>query len=368
MRRIYGKLEPALLLACGAVILYYAFSDHYSILMNPRFKWLTVTGAALLTVVSISALASSIRRPADNIVVFTLMLITVALGLPYFPNATDSPGQEPEPDQGMLAEIDLLQFPRLEFQYIFRDARRMANRGEGFTIVGTAKRLDELDKHSSFAIMTSVMYCCLADIFATGYRVAYDDWANIDDGKPLLISGRFAMENQNITVPNFRFGRSMFSTVDQEYQIVPDRIIAYNRQDELPRLTELLRGENVEKFTGYLQETGLLDKLDQEAPFTVFVPVDKAITALGQRYFEKMPVHELKHALELHVTSGKLFSSDLMKLDNIKSINGEVLDLNLNNGKLTIEGCRFLFKDTEAKSGVIHFIYPAIVKDLNEND
>lgn len=367
MKRIYGKLESLILFICGAAILYYSFSGSYNLLMNPKFKWLTVTGAALLVVMGLGALTSSARRPKINIIVFTAMLLIVVLGKPHLPSASGTPGMEPEPDQGLLADLNLERFPRMEFQFIFKDVDRMARDASGFTLIGTAKRLGELDKHGSFAIMTSVMYCCLADIFATGYRVPHEDWADIKDGQPLLICGNFAPEDLQITVPNFKFGRSMFSTVNQKYIIHPDRVISYNRLDDLSPITELLDGENVQLFTEYLKVAGLWSELNKAGPFTVFVPVDKALLALGDSGFESLSPEMLRQALELHIAPGRLFEKDLMELDSVQSIHGEDLKIELKNSKLKIGGSRLLFKDTEAKNGVVHFIYPAILKKGNEN-
>jgi hypothetical protein len=367
MKRLCGKLEPLVLLICGAAILKYAFSGSYGLLMNPRFKWLTVTGSTLLVILGLTALTSSAKRPKINIIVFSIMFLIVLLGRPYLPSAAGTPGMEPEPDAGLLAEVDLQRFPRVEFQYIFKESQSMADLGKGFTITGTAKRLEQLDDHGSFAIMTSVMYCCLADIFATGYRVAYEDWSEIKDGQPLLVSGTFVEETIDFTIPNFKFGRSMFSSVNKELFIKPDQVLSYNRLAELPPLTGLMDGENVELFTTYLKATGLWDKLGDEGPFTVFIPVDKAIQALGEERFENMPPETLKDTLELHVVPGRLFTPDLMKLDSVESLNGSDLNLNLKSGRLTIEGSRYLLKNMEARNGVLHFIYPAMLKEGGED-
>ena len=48
MKRLYGIWEAGMLLLVGLAALWFALSPHYSLLINPRFKWITVTGAVLV--------------------------------------------------------------------------------------------------------------------------------------------------------------------------------------------------------------------------------------------------------------------------------------------------------------------------------
>ena len=49
-----------------------------------------------------------------------------------------------------------------------------------------------------------------------------------------------------------------------------------------------------------------------------------------------------------------------MERETLEALNGQVLRVELANGKLRIDESRLLLKDTEARNGVIHYIYPAI--------
>ena len=71
----------------------------------------------------------------------------------------------------------------------------------------------------------------------------------------------------------------------------------------------------------------------------------------------------LKQFVSSHIIMGKFFSRDLMERERLETINGRVLLVELTNGKLRINKSRLLLKDTEARNGVIHFIYPAITPD-----
>jgi len=50
-----------------------------------------------------------------------------------------------------------------------------------------------------------------------------------------------------------------------------------------------------------------------------------------------------------------------MEIEELETINGEDLKVEFFNAKFQINQSRILFKDTEARNGFIHFIYPAIL-------
>ena len=365
MKRIYGKCEAVILLGIGVAILWFSLSDRYGLLMNPRFRWLTVTGSILLLGMGIGALSSFQKRRGVNIIVFCFMLIIVVLGKPYLPNASSLQMQEPEMEAGLWDQVDQSRFPRTDLESLVKDAKKKARSGEGFTIVGRVKRLDVLDQHGSFAIMTSIMFCCLADAFATGFRVPDRDGEPIEDGQWLMVSGTLAPEHVQMTVPNFRFGTAMLSTIDKSFVIQPDTIMSYNYIDQLPLMTTCLEGENIGLFAESLKKTELWKMLEEKGPFTVFVPVDKAIEALGGEFLENLDPDSLEQFLAGHIVPGRISSLDLMERDTLETVSGATLKVVLANGKLTINKSRLLFKDNDARNGVIHYIYPAIVHDVN---
>ena len=112
-----------------------------------------------------------------------------------------------------------------------------------------------------------------------------------------------------------------------------------------------------------MQESGLWQDLEEEGPFTVFVPVDQAIENLSNVSFDELSPAALKQFVSSHIIMGKFYVRDLMERERLEALNGQVLQVDLMNGKLRINQSRLLLKDTEARNGVIHFIYPAITPD-----
>jgi hypothetical protein len=137
----------------------------------------------------------------------------------------------------------------------------------------------------------------------------------------------------------------------------------YNRVDQLPLLTDQLSGQTNHLFSKALQESGLWQDPEEEGPFTVFVPVDQAIENLSGVSFDELSPAALKQLVSSHIIMSKFFVRNLMELERLETLNGQVLQVELTNGKIRINQSRLLLKDTEAHNGVIHFIYPAITPE-----
>ena len=362
-KSIYGLCEAAILILLGVAILWLALSAHYGLLMNVKFRWLTVTGSALLLVMGLFALGAVQKRSGLNTLIFGLILLVTWVGKPYLPDASSMSMLEPPLQAGLWDQIDQARFPRKELQDLFtKQAEQMVRTDASFSTIGIVKRLEVLDKRESFALMTSIMFCCVADALAVGFRVPTDDLENIEDGQWIMICGELLQEQEEITLPNFRFGRATMSSVHKTYYLQPEKIMSYNRVDQLPLLTGQLDGQTNQLFSKALQESGLWQDLE-EGPFTVFVPVDQALENLSGVSFEEMSPDMLKQLVSSHIVRGRFFSRDLMELQTLESLNGQVLQVELMNGKLRINQSRLLLKDTEARNGIIHYIYPAITPD-----
>jgi len=362
MKRLYGVLEAVMLLVVGSGALWLALSENYSLLMNPKFRWLTLTGAILVLGMGVAASISNQKRNVINVLVFCLLLLIILIGKPYLQDANAVKMLEPELQAGLWAQVDQKKFPRKRLDEIYlKNTNDKSLADESFTTIGIVKRLPILDEHRSFAVMTSVMVCCVADAFAVGFRVPYEQWEKIEDGQLIMVSGKLVQPGTTIDIPNFRFGMAMLSTIHNEIIIEPESVMTYDRVAQLPLLTDKLNSDNLSLFRKALEQTGLWQTLQEEGPFTVFAPVDQAMESLDEELFAGAERESLKQLLSYHIVPGKFFSKDLMERESLKSINGYELKIELEYGKLKAHGVRLLFKDVEARNGVIHFIYPAIV-------
>ena len=360
-RKIYGVSEAVALLLAGASVLWFSLSNQYGLLMNEKFRWLTVVGAVLLLVMGLIGLAGRHKRAGVNTWIFGLMFLIVLVGRPYLADENMMSPPESPLQAGLWDQIDQARFPQMNLQsLVTTGADAVYREGSSFTTVGMVKRLEDLDAHGSFALMTSVMYCCLADMIAIGIRVPCDSLDTIEDGQWLMISGKLGKEETEIVLPNFRFSRSMMSSIHDTYHLQPDQILSYNRIDQLALLSDqILNGQSSQLFGKILKASGIKE-LQEEGPFTVFLPVDRALESLEGIDFNEMSSEDMTQFIYSHIVRGKFFSSDLMGCDNLETLNGNRLTIRFNNAKLMIDESRALFKDTEARNGVIHYIYPAL--------
>jgi uncharacterized surface protein with fasciclin (FAS1) repeats len=122
-------------------------------------------------------------------------------------------------------------------------------------------------------------------------------------------------------------------------------------------------------LTAALKAAGLVDTLKGSGPFTVFAPTDAA--------FAKLPAGTLKDLLKpenkaklvailtYHVVPGDVTAADVTKLSEAKTVNGAMLKVTTQNGKVMINKADVVKTDIEASNGVIHVIDAVLLPPAN---
>jgi uncharacterized surface protein with fasciclin (FAS1) repeats len=105
---------------------------------------------------------------------------------------------------------------------------------------------------------------------------------------------------------------------------------------------------------------GLVEALSGDQPLTVFAPTDEA--------FDKLPAGtvanllkpenkgQLAAILKFHVVAGRVYSTDLLKAKEAKTLNGAMLHATVTNGAAKVNGAGLVATDLDASNGVIHVI------------
>jgi uncharacterized surface protein with fasciclin (FAS1) repeats len=105
---------------------------------------------------------------------------------------------------------------------------------------------------------------------------------------------------------------------------------------------------------------GLVEALSADQPLTVFAPTDEA--------FDKLPAGtvanllkpenkaQLASILKFHVVAGRVYSTDLLKAKEAKTLNGAKLTATMANGVAKVNGAGLVATDIDASNGVIHVI------------
>ena len=121
-----------------------------------------------------------------------------------------------------------------------------------------------------------------------------------------------------------------------------------------------VKAGNFSTLASALTEAGLVDDLKGDGPFTVFAPTDEAFAKLGQGTLESLLRPEnrdrLIAILTYHVASGELTSAELARQRVIATLNGQRVDVNFDDGGITIDNARVVAANVGASNGVIHVI------------
>ena len=114
-----------------------------------------------------------------------------------------------------------------------------------------------------------------------------------------------------------------------------------------------------------VQAAGLVDALKGEGPLTVFAPTDDAFAALPEGTVEALlaDIPTLTNILLYHVLDGKVMAADVVELSNALTLNGQYLDIAVEDGKVMIDNAQVIITDIEASNGVIHVIDAVILPE-----
>ncbi len=109
-----------------------------------------------------------------------------------------------------------------------------------------------------------------------------------------------------------------------------------------------------------LGAAGLVDTLKGDGPFTVFAPTDAAFAKLPAGTVESLlkpeNIDQLRAVLTYHVVAGSVSSSQVVKLNSAKTVNGKSVSVKSNKAGVTVGGAKVVQADIAATNGVIHVI------------
>ncbi len=114
-----------------------------------------------------------------------------------------------------------------------------------------------------------------------------------------------------------------------------------------------------------LEAAGLVSTLKGAGPFTVFAPTDEAFAKLPAGTVENLLKPEnkqqLTEILTYHVVLGKVMAADVVGIDEAKSVNGKMIDVEVDGGSVKVNDAAVTAADIAASNGVIHIIDKVIM-------
>jgi uncharacterized surface protein with fasciclin (FAS1) repeats len=120
-----------------------------------------------------------------------------------------------------------------------------------------------------------------------------------------------------------------------------------------------------ETLAAALEAAGLVATLKGTGPFTVFAPTDEAFAKLPAGTVENLLKPENKQkltaVLTYHVVAGKVMAADVAGLDQAKSVNGKMIDIEVEGSTVKVNDAAVTAADIAASNGVIHVIDEVIM-------
>jgi uncharacterized surface protein with fasciclin (FAS1) repeats len=114
-----------------------------------------------------------------------------------------------------------------------------------------------------------------------------------------------------------------------------------------------------------LQAADLVTTLKGAGPFTVFAPTDEAFAKLPAGTVETLLKPEnkakLQRLLTYHVVPGKVMAADVVKVTSAKSVSGDTMTVDVQNGVVRVDAARVVKADVAASNGVIHVVDAVIL-------
>ena len=109
-----------------------------------------------------------------------------------------------------------------------------------------------------------------------------------------------------------------------------------------------------------VQAAELEGTLRGPGPFTVFAPTDAAFSGLPAGTLDNLLLPEnkdlLTSILTYHVVAGAVTSEQVVGLTTATTVQGEELNISVDNGIVSINGVQVTQTDIEASNGIIHII------------
>lgn len=119
-----------------------------------------------------------------------------------------------------------------------------------------------------------------------------------------------------------------------------------------------------------VKAAGLVDTLKGDGPFTVFAPTDEAFKALPAGTLDTLLKPEnkglLTSILTYHVVPGRADADAVLSKTNWTTVNGQRVDISVDNGTPMIDGASIVTTDIECSNGVIHVIDRVILPSSDD--
>jgi uncharacterized surface protein with fasciclin (FAS1) repeats len=363
--RWLGRLEGIVLVATGAGAGWLALLGEYELLLNPTYRWLTASGAAVTLAMGLVALALPRSRPSPvSLVVYLALLGLVVAGRPH-ERGESSLMVPPPPPPDLPTVIDGVEHEPIDLDDLHRTVEERSGElvDRPLLVYGIALRVPALAEEGHFALVRPVMACCVADAILVGFRTELGPGIELPEGEAWInVYGRLRRTPEVLPARSFRLGTVRFAMLDERHVFVSTRVTPFTGFQPKETLVDRLESGRYAAFLHAVEKTGWRDRLVSGGPYTVLAPVDQAFEALPPAERKALFEDEarLRTFVEDHVIPGRFDTPALLEVESLAAASGRTLPVTLVNGKFRIAESRLLFKNVGASNGVLHAIYPVL--------
>ncbi len=120
-----------------------------------------------------------------------------------------------------------------------------------------------------------------------------------------------------------------------------------------------IAAESAKTLATAVEAAGLTHILQGAGPFTVFVPTDEAFAAIKKEVDDLLKPEnkdKLSKLLNYHVISGNLHAADLKDGQELTTVEGSKLKINISDNRVKVGDAHVTAADITATNGVIHVI------------
>lgn len=138
-----------------------------------------------------------------------------------------------------------------------------------------------------------------------------------------------------------------------------------NKEPTKDIVTIAVESDKFNTLVKALTETGLVETLKGDGPFTVFAPTDDAFAKLPEGTVEALlkDKETLKSILLFHVVSGSVTSKQVVNLDKAETLAGKNVKVKVNDDKVMINDSQVIAADIMATNGIIHIIDTVLIPE-----
>ena len=155
----------------------------------------------------------------------------------------------------------------------------------------------------------------------------------------------------------------IFSLIISSFIFAGDKNNSNSAKQDI--VTIAIDAGNFKTLATALTETGLVEALQGDGPFTVFAPTDDAFAKLPEGTVESLlkDKETLKKILLYHVVAGEVTSKEVVNLTKAETLAGKNVKIKVNKGSVMINDSKVIGADIMASNGVIHVIDTVLIPE-----